>query len=380
MADDRDPAPAAPRVGDDAATRAASLWPSTLPSSGGTSQMSRFDPLAEQRRRAAERLAARLDLCQPAVALRVIVVVQAAVALATWPMSDGPLDALRRLAPLALAALSASLLWLPAMCALRYALPRWRAQRALTAAAVLGALAGGVGALQTALWSTWLPSPWALLGAAACGAAVASAAWVWLALRAAGGQPVEASARLAELQSRIRPHFLFNALNTAIVLVRVDPARAEAVLEDLAELFRAALAETGASVTLDEEIDLAQRYLAIEKLRHGDRLQLTWDLDPAAAQARVPPLVLQPLVENAVRHGIEPLAQGGRVVVHTLARRGLATIWVTNTAPDQPGAAGSGMALANVRERLRLLHDLAGSLEVWREPGLFHVRISVPLG
>ncbi len=377
MAADRDHARAPPLPADSAA----SVWPSTLPAGDSRSPSARsgFDPLADQHRRAAQRLAARLDLCRPALALRVIVAVLIAATLVAWSASDSPFDALLRLAPLALAAITGSLIWLPAMCALRAWLARRGATLAFAAAAGLGGVAGLAGAFQAAVWSAWLPTAWTLAGAAACGVALASAAWVWLALRAAGARPMEADVRLAELQSRIRPHFLFNALNTAIVLVRIDPARAEEVLEDLAQLFRAALAETGASVTLDDEIDLAQGYLAIEKLRYGDRLQLSWELDPAAAHARLPPLVLQPLVENAVRHGIEPLPAGGRVVVRTLARRGLASVWITNSAPDAPGAPGSGMALANVRERLRLLHDLAGSIEVWREPGLFHVRLRVPL-
>jgi two-component system sensor histidine kinase AlgZ len=191
--------------------------------------------------------------------------------------------------------------------------------------------------------------------------------------------PVEAGARLAELQSRIRPHFLFNALNTALALVQIDPQRAETVLEDLAQLFRAALAETGAAVSLDEEIDLAQRYLAIEKLRFGDRMQIAWDLDPAAGSARVPPLVLQPLVENAVRHGIEPSLGGGRIQVRTRARRGMVELVVTNTLPEEPGPKGTGIALANVRERLRLLHDVAARFETGVVDGLFHARIDIPL-
>jgi two-component system sensor histidine kinase AlgZ len=190
---------------------------------------------------------------------------------------------------------------------------------------------------------------------------------------------VDASVRLAELQSRIRPHFLFNALNTALALVRVDPARAEGVLEDLAQLFRVALADAGASVTLDEEIDLAQRYLAIEQIRYGKRLQLSWDIDARAGCARVPPLVLQPLVENAVRHGVEPSVQGAHIWVQAAVRRGQAVILVSNTVSDTPSTPGHGMALHNVRERLRLLHDVAGQCDVWREGGLFRARIIVPL-
>ena len=144
--------------------------------------------------------------------------------------------------------------------------------------------------------------------------AFASLVWVWLDQRARSARPADASARLAELQSRIRPHFLFNALNTAVALVQIDPERAESVLEDLSQLFRVALAEVGASVTLAEEIDLAQRYLAIEQVRFGDRLAVSWEVDAAASSARVPPLVLQPLVENAVRHGIETSLRGGTVL------------------------------------------------------------------
>jgi two-component system sensor histidine kinase AlgZ len=217
---------------------------------------------------------------------------------------------------------------------------------------------------------------------AASGAGVAALLWAWLDLRSRIWHPANASARLAELQSRIRPHFLFNALNTALALVRVDPARAESVLEDLAQLFRVALADAGASVSLEEEIELARRYLAIEQVRFGERLQVQWDIDPGVFGARVPPLVLQPLVENAVRHGIEPAAAGGRVRVRAVLLRGQVVVQVTNTLGDEPGSPGHGMALHNVRERLRLLHDMAAQCDVWREPALggdlFHARIVLP--
>ena len=203
-------------------------------------------------------------------------------------------------------------------------------------------------------------------------------------MRARIWQPANASARLAELQSRIRPHFLFNALNTAIALVRADPERAEGVLEDLAELFRVALADVGSSVSLEDEIALARRYLAIEQIRFGQRLDVQWDIDPRSLGARVPPLVLQPLVENAVRHGIEPAQQGGRLRVHAQRLRGQVVVTVSNTLGDAPGTPGQGMALQNIRERLRLLHDMAAQCDVWRqsgaagEPDIFHARIVLP--
>jgi two-component system sensor histidine kinase AlgZ len=383
MAKTDPPAAATADDAGDTGSRAASLWPDTArmgaANAGSLFEASRFDPLHEQSARERWRLAARFDLCRPALVLRVLLFLQFAVALAALPLALGWTDAAARAAVLAFAALAGGLLWLPAVCALRGWLLR---QRRGLRDSVLAALGGGAAAVVWALLAVpgLLPArAGAGLGSAAAGAALALLVWRWLGLRAAAAQPEEASARLAELQSRIRPHFLFNTLNTALALVQLDPHKAETVLEDLAQLFHAALAESGSAVTLDDEIDLAQRYLAIEQLRFGDRLQLVWDLDPAAAQASLPPLVLQPLVENAVRHGIEPALAGGRIVISTKASRGMAVVVVTNTLPEVPGRAGNGMALANVAERLRLLHDVAATLHTGPEHGLYNARIEVPL-
>ena len=140
------------------------------------------------------------------------------------------------------------------------------------------------------------PAPF--LAATATGALMAAMVMAGLVWRARALMPAATTARLAELQSRIRPHFLFNTLNSAIALVRAEPAQAEAVLEDLAELFRSALADPAESVTLGQEIVLAQRYLAIEQVRFGERLRVKWQLDAAADGARLPSLLLQPLCEH----------------------------------------------------------------------------------
>jgi two-component system sensor histidine kinase AlgZ len=161
--------------------------------------------------------------------------------------------------------------------------------------------------------------------------------------------------------------------------VRLDPTRAELVLEDLAELFRVAIGDSGASVSLAEEVDLAQRYLAIEQLRFGQRLQVDWDLDADAASARVPPLLLQPLVENAVRHGVEPAADGGVIRVRTRVHLGRAVVSIANSLPAEPSKPGNGMALRNVRERLHLMHDVAAQFETRRDARVFRVQVVVPL-
>ena len=142
------------------------------------------------------------------------------------------------------------------------------------------------------------------------------------------------------------------------------------------------MAEVGASVTLEEEIELARRYLDIEAVRFGPRLKVRWEIDPKVHGARVPPLVLQPLVENAVRHGIEPSPRGGYVRVQAVRQRGQVLVTVSNTLGDEAGSPGQGMALHNVRERLRLLHDVAAQCDVWRESAphgdMFHARVVLP--
>ncbi len=382
----------APPAHDQATTqpahRPSSLWPdSTRPASPSSSSFAptRFDPLDEERAQMKAQAAAAFDVCHPALALRAVLLVQAVLAVVALAGARTVAEWGSRQATLAFGGVAATLLWLVLVCALRRPLRdlpvAWR-----------GGIVLGVGAAAALL--AWWPLAWASLaevppgGAglrvaalALAGAGFAALLWAWLDLRARIWHPANAAARLAELQSRIRPHFLFNALNTALALVRVDPARAETVLEDLAQLFRVALAEVGASVSLEEEIELARRYLAIEEVRFGPRLRVHWHIDARAHAARVPPLVLQPLVENAVRHGIEPAARGGEVTVRAQVQRGQVVLTVSNTlgaADDPPGSPGHGMALHNVRERLRLLHDVAAQCDVWREEDRFHVRITLP--
>ncbi|MFT4242972.1 MAG: histidine kinase, partial [Acidovorax sp.] len=220
--------------------------------------------------------------------------------------------------------------------------------------------------------------PWA--ASAATGALLAAMLVAALVLRARGRTPAATTARLAELQSRIRPHFLFNTLNSAIALVRAEPAKAESLLEDLSDLFRHALVEQGESTTLAEEIALAQRYLAIEEVRFGARLQVQWHLDERAGSARLPPLLLQPLVENAVKHGVEPSPHGGRLRVLTELRGSRVIVRITNTLPpdDADREPGHGIALANVRARLALLHDVQGEFSAGVQDGLYQVRIALP--
>jgi len=363
------------------ATRPASLWPDSARAARSSSFAStRFDPLAEERARLAAQAAAAFDVCHPALAWRAALLVQVMLAVAALVAAEAPADWLQRQAALAFSGAAGTLVWLVAVCAAKRTLRRSEPPVRVALVLLLGAAAAMVGwAPLAAIGLVQVPHALRPVGVAAVGAGFAALLWAWLGLRARIWHPANASARLAELQSRIRPHFLFNALNTAIALVQADPEKAERVLEDLAQLFRVALADAGTSVPLDEEIALAQAYLAIEQVRFGPRIAVEWDLDPAAGSARVPPLVLQPLVENAVRHGIEPAAEGGRIWVRSKRQRLQVIVTVSNTVGDEPGTPGHGMALHNVRERLRLLHDVAAECDAWREGQAFHARIVVPL-
>ena len=324
---------------------------------------------------------AGFDVCRGALALRAILAVNGTVVVAALAGAASWHDALAAVGPAIFIALSATLAWLASVCLLRRVLMRLLPAPRRLALMLLGAASAPLAAVPM-VWLRLIELPAVrLVALCAIGAALAFLLGLWLQWREGRRTPADARARLAELQSRIRPHFLFNTLNTAISLVRTDPPRAEAVLEDLAELFRVALvdADSGVAATLASELDLARRYLAIEQLRFGERLRLDWQLDPAAATARLPALVLQPLLENAVRHGVEPAEGGGSVRVRTRARLGRAEIVIENTVSG-PSRPGHGLALANVRERLRLLHDLDAQFEIQRDDSRYRVRIAVPLG
>ena len=328
--------------------------------------------------------AVAIDFGQAGVVLRTVLFVHGVVALGRLFGADSLAGWLVELSATVAAVLPATLLWLLAGRALQGRLVRWPAAGQWGAVLAGGALAGGFAGVELR-WLGQVGGPGGVPGALAAvlaGAALAAAVFEWLCQRARLTLPAATQARLAELQSRIRPHFLFNALNSAITLVQIDPARAEDVLEDLAELFRAALVGSDAPVTLADEIALARRYLAIEQVRFGERLRVHWQIEPATGAAQVPALLLQPLVENAVKHGVEPSPDGGEVHVRTEVRRGLVLLTVTNSVTAAaPARPGHGIALRNVRERLLLLHDLTARFEAGPiEGGRFRVRMAFPLG
>jgi two-component system sensor histidine kinase AlgZ len=201
-------------------------------------------------------------------------------------------------------------------------------------------------------------------------------------LRARAQAPALAEARLLALTSRIRPHFLFNSINAVLGVLRSDPRRAERALEEMAELFRALMRDNRELVPLSDELALARQYLDLEKLRLDERLQVRWDVDACPVDTLVPPLMLQPLLENAVYHGIEPAGQPGELLVRMSGvpgKDGRVIIEISN--PLVAGGEhqrGNRMALANIRERLMLHYDLEARLETAEREGRYTVHIVIP--
>ncbi|MBS0193212.1 MAG: histidine kinase [Proteobacteria bacterium] len=183
-------------------------------------------------------------------------------------------------------------------------------------------------------------------------------------------------AELEALQARIQPHFLFNTLNTGAALVHARPEQAERLLLDLADLFRAALAGPR-NIALADEIALTRRYLEIESLRFGERLRVNWELPAELPALAVPALSIQPLVENAIRHGIEPSVNGGSMEIVVAADAESLRITVRNDLPADGGKAAQGhrVGLASIRERVRALDPLQRDLLETREEGGRYVAI-----
>lgn len=325
------------------------------------------------------------DACHLGVVLRAVLGVELVLALAALYQGANGWEWLLQMAWLTSGGLPGTLVWLLMACSLKRVLHRMEGPHQYAIGIVLGMVAGLYATAMLAINGDVAHLHW--LANAISGGVMAAVLVGYLVLRAEGRTPAATKAQLTALQAHIRPHFLFNALNSAIALVREHPGKAERLLQDLSDLFRATLQDPRSKITLSEEIELAQRYLDIEQIRFGERLQVHWDLDPAALDAHLPPLLLQPLVENAVKHGVEPSEIGAKVTISAqLTQKKFILLRVTNTlnpsrrlGDKATAPQGQGMALKNVERRLRLLHDVQASFSATRKEGRFEVLISLPL-
>jgi two-component system sensor histidine kinase AlgZ len=189
----------------------------------------------------------------------------------------------------------------------------------------------------------------------------------------------QAEARVQALQARIRPHFLFNSLNTIASLVPVDPKNAESAIEDLADIFRGSMRRADQPISLADELGLARLYLDMEKRRLGDRLNIDWRVSELPKDAAMLPLMLQPLFENAVGHGVQPNPEGGTISVYGRSEGDQVVITIANpVAPRGHSAPGHGMAIQNIRDRLRLAYGARASLVTYSNEEQFFVVMSLP--
>jgi len=202
---------------------------------------------------------------------------------------------------------------------------------------------------------------------------------VYFDLRGRALSPALTEARLQALQARIRPHFMFNSINAVLSLIRQDPRRAEAALEDMADLFRVLMADNRELAPLAREVEICRQYLDLEQLRLGERLKVEWRTERMPRDALVPPLVLQPLIENAVYHGVEPRREPGVVSIE-IAAEGEHLHAVLRNPYNAAGDrhAGNRMAVANIRERLQLHFDAEASLQTGIVGETYEVRIVMP--
>jgi two-component system sensor histidine kinase AlgZ len=263
----------------------------------------------------------------------------------------------------------------------------WRCPPRLGQGVVLLVVAGSTIVLHDSWHFLGLTQDRALWRAALLAVGCAALLLYYFELRAQALLPHLAEARLAALNARIRPHFLFNALNTVIALIRSNPRGAENALESLSDLFRALLKNTQELTPLSSEIALGRQYLELEKLRLGERLQVHWDIKVLPQDMLVPPLMLQPLLENAVYHGIEPSAQAGEIQVRMDMKDHHFRLEVINTLkdPEENASAepleerpGNRMALENIRQRLALYYDMEATLEHGIRNGLYRVHVECP--
>lgn len=222
------------------------------------------------------------------------------------------------------------------------------------------------------------------LRAALLAALAAGVLLFYFALRARAFSPAMTEAKLQALTARIRPHFLFNSLNAVLSLIRAEPRRAETALEELAELFRVLMRDPRDLLPFADEIALCRQYLDLEKLRLGERLKVEWEVLDVPSDLKVPPLMLQPLLENAVYHGIEPAPEGGTIRIRFARNKDELLIELANPCGgDAVNSVGNRMALGNIRERLSLYYDLEARLETQQETlpdGCceYHVQIVLP--
>ncbi|HVN46347.1 MAG TPA: sensor histidine kinase [Steroidobacteraceae bacterium] len=335
------------------------------------------------------------DFCTSRATLATVLIVELTALLLTLARQSATIDFLTDLARTSMFLLWIGLAGAALLCALRARLARLSVP--MGSAAVLGLISAVIAAVSLCAYlfgrtplvvesggaGLFPARPWTfVLRNVGIGMIVTALALRYFYVAHEWRRSVElrAAARVHALQARIRPHFLFNSMNTIAALTRSNPPRAEAAVQDLADLFRATLSDKGDTITLAQELEVARTYQRMEQLRLGARLQVDWQTDSLPVNALVPGLMIQPLLENAIYHGIEPRPEGGTVTISGELSGDLITLVVRNPIDPLPGPReGNRVALANIRERLGLLYGDRALMKSGRFDGEYIVTLRFPL-
>lgn len=332
------------------------------------------------------------DFCNLGIILRTVLLVNLLVLGAALVRADPRADPfgdssgfLRQFLLISIVAQPAIIFSLVASCGLKALLTKLSYWLGVSAIFALEAAIGGVFWLAHTKLVAILPlgEPVAILQFALFFVLATAVLLFYFDLRARSLAPALTEARLQALQARIRPHFLFNSMNAVLSLIRDEPRRAERMLENMAELFRVLMADNRQLRPLAEEVDLCRQYLEIEQIRLGDRLRVDWQIDSMPVAALVPPLILQPLIENAVYHGIEPQQGDGVLTIQISPAASSAkqlNILLTNPYHSaSTHVSGNRMAIANIKERLQLHFDVEASLSAAVTNHQYIVKINMPI-
>lgn len=329
------------------------------------------------------------DLCAPSAVLIAVLLAELVVLLHVMAMGSLAMFDWRTLATNSLFAQWITLLCIALICLLRPWLSRLNVAVATSAClgvvlfiTLLSSFVGfRMGAVLAPQYSSALD--WSIRNALlAVTLAAIALRYAYLHQRLAIQQRSELQLRLDALRAKIRPHFLFNTLNSIASLITVQPDRAEQAIEDVSELFRAALQDDGRDSSVGDELHLCRLYLDIEKLRLSERLDVSWSVEPGVEDARLPALLLQPLVENAIYHGIAQRAEGGEVTIAVATAQEAITITVENPVPGSvsaPVGSGQQMAQDNIRQRLAAQYGDGAELAAGLEGDLYRASITLPL-
>ena len=319
------------------------------------------------------------DGCNLGVVLRVLLGVNAALLVVALAGADAPADALATLLTSAALVDPAALLSLILWCLLRRGLPPLplHVQRGLAwmvPVVVAGVMLAIFGRITPELQGGRMLMPLAM--ALIAGIVIQH----YLELRARAFSPAVAEARFQALQSRIRPHFFFNSLNAVLAVVREDPLRAERMLESVADLFRAVMGDVRKLVPFEQELGLCRQYVEIEQTRLGERLKIDWQIGAVHPRAKVPQLLLQPVIENAVRYGAEKIEGECEIVVRIRQLGFNLEFFVSNPIAREPiQREGNQIGLTNIRGRLALIYDLEAKLDARVRRDRFELTMTIPV-